>query len=193
MSRRGFGLRVAVLIDPRRLAESLVLARLLEEVEQGFGGEVIGVVTEEGLLECLSDIRKHCCDLVFVVLDKGMSAKDDVHSIHRAINLRADVVALPATLNDLLDLFLRGLVYRGEIIKPKVHVRYGEVEFLSPMHRILRTDILAYALITGVFRSVGCLDYFNEPDTLGRFVSQLSLEHPELLYRFLYSAIKPRA
>lgn len=179
------------MIDPCRLAESVVLARLLNEVEQEFGGEVVGVVAEEGLLECLSSLRRFCIDLAFIIPDKGPTAKNGADHFCHALRLRADVVAVPTTLDDMLDHFLRGLAYRGEIAKPRIHSRCDEVELIAPMHRILRVDVLAYALATGVLESVDCPGRPDGPDAIGEFVSRLSLEHPELLYRFLYSILKP--
>lgn len=191
IDRKGLGLKIAVPLSPCRLVEGVVLVQLLTEIEKEFSGKVIGVITDEGLLECLADLREYCYDIVFAVLDTGVvKRRGYAEGLYRALGVTVDVIAFPATLDDLLSFFLNNLVYENEVLNLRVYAKYGEVEFIVPMYRILKTDLLAYALASGVLRNLSCLNYFNKPDTLSIFASQLSLEHPELLYRFVYSILK---
>lgn len=188
--KKGYGLKVGVLVDSRRLIESVVLMKLLGEVEREFGGKVVGIVTDEVLIDCLPGMRRYCENVVIKLLEEELSTEDpDIESLYNALGMKLDVLAYPATLNDLLTFFLKSLAFRYEIRKPKVYARYREVEFIAPMHRILRTDILAYALISRIIDDLNCLDLTTKEDTLDKFSAQLSLEHPELLYRFLYSML----
>lgn len=195
IEKKGLGLKVAIPIDSGRLVESVVLMRLLSEVEKEFSGEVVGVITEEELLDCVTDLRGYCNDLVFMALDyEEIEENSDVSSALSSLGARFDVVALPATLDDIFVSFLKSLVYDHEIAKPKIYVRLGEVEFIFPMYRILKTDLLAFALTSGILKGLShstclSLDKSGRPDTLSRLASQLSMKHPELLYRFLYSEL----
>lgn len=191
VGKKGYGLKVGVLVDSRRLIESVVLVKLLGEVEREFGGKVVGIVTEEVLIDCLPGMRRYCENVVTVLLGEELSSEDpDIESIYDALGMKLDVLMHPATLNDLLTFFLKSLAFRYEIRKPKVHAKYREIEFIAPMRRILRTDVLAYALISGIIDDLNCLDFTIKVDILDKFSAQLSLEHPELLYRFLYSMLK---
>lgn len=190
LGKRGFGLRVAVLIDPSRLAESLALTRLLDEIEREFGGVVVCVVAGEEALECLRDVRRHCWDTIFA--SPCRRVLEEVVRYGRAscdVGARVDVVALPGTLDDLLALFLRGLVLEGELVKPSVHAKCCEREFLIPLYAVPRADVVAYALASGTLRNLECPGSPEKPDALSRLASRLSLEHPELLYRFMRSML----
>ncbi|MEM0066296.1 MAG: hypothetical protein QW459_04410 [Sulfolobales archaeon] len=190
IGKKGLGLKVAVPIVSCRFIESVVLMKLLNEVEQEFSGEVVGVVTEEELLDSITNVRRYCNDIVFIALGyEDVKKSIDVFKAFSSLGARFDVVALPATLDDILVSFLNSLVYDYEIVKPKVYAKHDGIEFIFPMHRILKTDILAYALASGILRGLSYPTCLNEPDALSRFASQLSMEHPELLYRFLYSEL----
>lgn len=190
IGKKGLGLKVAVLVYSCRLIESAVLMKLMSEVEQEFGGEVVGIVTEERLLGCVTDLRRYCHDIVFIAVDgEALKEINSVFRVFSSLGARVDVVALPATLDDILVTFLNNLVYGGKIVKPEVYVRHSELELVLPMCRILKTDLLAYALTSGVLKGLSYSNCLSRPDALSRFASQLSIKHPELLYRFLYSAL----
>ncbi len=188
LSRRGVGLKVAVLVDPARIVESLVLAQLLDEIEQGYGGTVIGIVSSDEEPECAYEVRRCCRDVVFAVL-RGSPVEELVLRGRACCDpgVRVDVVALPGTLDDLLTAFLKELVRGGELAKPRVYARCGELELLVPLYSVPRVDVLAYALVSGMLGDLKCPGSAERPGALSRLTSRLSLEHPELLYRFMHS------
>ena len=176
-------------MEPCRLVESVVLVKILCDVEREFYGEVVGVLPE-GLVGCFHHLRRYSSDLVLADVPSG-AAKDYLDPEWEP-PMRLDVVAVPGTLNDMLALFLRRLVYKYEIGVPAPHVRRGALEGLVPMYRVPRGEVLAYALLTGILANLDCHVETAEGDVVDRFVAQLSVEHPELLYRFLSSAVPSR-
>ncbi|MCX8184414.1 MAG: hypothetical protein RMI56_06015 [Sulfolobales archaeon] len=188
ISKKGFRLKIAIPVYSRKIVESIVLMRILSEVEMEFNSEVVGVVLDEELIECSPVLRKHCRDLVFTSLSGDLFEVSDIERAIANLAIRLDIVALPETLSDLLTQFLKNLVSRYEVMKPRVYSKFSDIEVLIPMYRVLKTDIIAYAHISGILKSLDCFNPAVEKvDILEKLTTQLSLKHSELVYRFLHS------
>ncbi|MCS7099377.1 MAG: hypothetical protein RMH84_01260 [Sulfolobales archaeon] len=184
--KKSFGLKIAVLVYSHRIVESTVLMKILSDIERGFNSEVVCVVLEEELFECYSVFRRYCQDVVFSSLGRDVLEGGYVQKAIAGLTTRLDVVALPETLNDILTLFLKNLVNKYVIEKPRIYFKSGDVEVVVPMYRVLKTDVTAYAHISGILKSLDCFNTsVGNVEVLEKLAVWLSLKHPELVYRFL--------
>jgi len=192
-SKRGVGLKVGVLVSSCWLVEGFVLSKVLNDVEREFQGVTVGLIVEDRLLECANDLRRYVDEVVFLHWGQaGIKEYLDSGSAPNISGIRLDIVAVPLTLNDILSDFLRNLIYRGTMLRRWISVRGDGFDVLAPMYRILRTDVYSYALTSGMLRRLElCHQIEGKAETVDKLVALLSMEHPELLYRFLHSYLAP--
>jgi hypothetical protein len=183
----GPGLRVGVLVSETLVLESALLLKVLGEVEERYSGLAIAVTCGDVLEEYLAVIRRYSKDvvpcpelgdseIVCVRLPKGLDW------------LRLDLLAVPVTLDDLLECFLRSLLYEHEVRNVGTYAELQHLKVFAPLHRVPRVDLVAYAFLAGVLDEVSCTKVRRPPDAIGKLVTAISIKHPELLFRFLYGA-----
>ncbi len=187
--KRGVGLKVGILVCSCWLVEGFVLSKILNDIERGFQGVTVGLVVEDFLLGCANELRKYVDDVVFLPGESICAERYlNPESFLNLLGIRLDIIAVPLTLNDILATFLRNLLYYNTVLKPWVSARSGDLNVLIPMYRILRSDIYSYALVSGVLEHVGnCPRCEEKIEIVDKLVTSISMEHPELLYRFLRS------
>lgn len=191
VDKRGVGLKVGVLVCSCRLVEGFILSKILNDIEREFQGVTVGLIAEDCLLGCANELRRYVDDVIFLPME-SICAKESLNSesFSDLLSIRLDVIAIPLTLNDILAIFLRNLLYYNTVLKPWVSARSRSFNVLIPMYRILVSDIYSYALVSGMFEHIeGCSQCGEKIEIIDKLVALISMKHPELLYRFLRSCL----
>jgi hypothetical protein len=185
--RVGPGLRVGVLVPETLALEGALLLKLLSDVEERYSGLAIAVACGDLPEDYLAVVRRYSKD---VLPCHGLGGPEVACvRLPRDLDwLRLDLLAVPVTLDDLLECFLRSLVYEHEVRSVRTYVELQHLKVFTPLYRVPRVDLTAYAFLAGILDEVSCTKVVKPPDAVGRLVSEISIKHPELLFRFLYGA-----
>jgi len=181
----GPGLKVGVLVSENLALESLLLLKLLNDIEKSYSGLALAVVCGEISDSYLAVVRRYSRD---VVPCPGLGSVElaCVKLPKDLEGLRLDLLAVPVTLDDLLGCFLRNLVYGYEVRGVHTHIELQHLKVFAPLYRVPRVDLVAYAFLAELLDEVSYGKTVSPPDTIDKLISTISIKHPELLFRFLY-------
>lgn len=165
--------------------ESVLLLKLLGDVEERYSGLAVAIMSEDVPEDYLALVRKYSRDVV-PCLELGDTELACVKLPRGLEGLRIDLLAVPVTLDDLLECFLCNLVYRYEVREVRTYAELQNLRVFAPLYRVPRVDLVAYAFLVGILNEVSYGRAGKCSDTIGKLVSTISIKHPELLFRFLH-------
>jgi len=197
------GALVAVLALKERIVESLVLAEIINLIEERHGGHVLVLVFDHTVSQAMRAKLARRIPLIHLTVKaeekiKPFSLPGIINSLTpwlRNIGFRIDAVLTPLTLSDFFEIQLQSLLADVTLtreVSPLPRV-VGQSVIAHPMSNILRQDVYAYAFFKGILddlndsaspsiRAVeeGCIN-----PILKNISADFSEHHPELMFKFV--------